>query len=579
MPVFNHYIYNPLLYNPAATGKDSLGNAFINYRNQWTGINNSPTTATITFDSPLFKNRVGLGGTVYLDQTHIVQRVGASLNYAYHIPFSKTIQHRLSLGMAVGFINQRVNINPSELIISDGGTGGAGSDPLLYGVERTANTFDIAFGANYQYKGLNIGFSAPQLAKSALVYKDDADGATYPNGRFRLVRHYYGRVSYEFPFGPTKEYSLMPGLLVRHVSTIPLQVDGNVIIKYKKKAWLGFGYRSGNDNFATAGANVSVGAEMFKVFNFTVTYESLLDRKARSATSGTFEFLLGMKFGGTAKKLRDLERRLMASDERMRIRVDSSIIARRKDDADERRTMRETIKEVVRNEAKNDDRMRTSDRDMKAINTQVEEAQQRLKDVEDRIVNLENKAKNLASGTGANGIDNLPPGTVKPYAASDTLESVYFMSGSDFLTDYSKDKLNKAAATMLNNYDVSRIQVIIYGNSSQEGGSDENLVLSLKRAKAVKEYMFSLGLKTEFIVTIPNGEDKPITPTQENEEQRKLNRRVDILVLKPQFDLELEILKQRQVINTYRYFFVPYDKVQLGYAHQNLISQHLLEEY
>jgi type IX secretion system PorP/SprF family membrane protein len=88
MPVFNHYIYNPLLYNPAATGKDSLGNAFINYRNQWTGINNSPTTATITFDSPLFKNRVGLGGTVYLDQTHIVQRVGASLNYAYHIPFS-----------------------------------------------------------------------------------------------------------------------------------------------------------------------------------------------------------------------------------------------------------------------------------------------------------------------------------------------------------------------------------------------------------------------------------------------------------------------------------------------------------
>src|SRR2546430_13248645 len=75
-PHFSQFFASPLTLNPAFTGKFD-GNLRIagNYRNQWPSINRAYTTATVSIDFPIMKNRIaandtwGLGLMGYTDQS------------------------------------------------------------------------------------------------------------------------------------------------------------------------------------------------------------------------------------------------------------------------------------------------------------------------------------------------------------------------------------------------------------------------------------------------------------------------------------------------------------------------------
>jgi outer membrane protein OmpA-like peptidoglycan-associated protein len=111
------------------------------------------------------------------------------------------------------------------------------------------------------------------------------------------------------------------------------------------------------------------------------------------------------------------------------------------------------------------------------------------------------------------------------------LESIYFAQSSSTLTEYSKAKLTRASQYIYAELDPTTIQIVIYGNASEEGNKEDNMVLSLRRARAVKDYLMSIGITSEFVITVPNGSDRPVTAHQLTEAERMQNRRVDLVIL------------------------------------------------
>ena len=53
LPVLNHYIYNPYLYNPARTGQQDFGTVSIHFKKQWVAMPNSPFTGAVSLESPI----------------------------------------------------------------------------------------------------------------------------------------------------------------------------------------------------------------------------------------------------------------------------------------------------------------------------------------------------------------------------------------------------------------------------------------------------------------------------------------------------------------------------------------------
>jgi len=72
--------------------------------------------------------------------------------------------------------------------------------------------------------------------------------------------------------------------------------------------------------------------------------------------------------------------------------------------------------------------------------------------------------------------------------------------------------------------------VSIEGNCDERGTSEYNLALGERRAKAVKDYLISLGVPSSRIETVSYGTEKPIC-TEHNEECWAKNRRDHFVIL------------------------------------------------
>lgn len=110
---------------------------------------------------------------------------------------------------------------------------------------------------------------------------------------------------------------------------------------------------------------------------------------------------------------------------------------------------------------------------------------------------------------------------------SQAADDVHFKTASAVLTDDSKQVLNGVVTMMKDN---PAYKLRIEGHADNVGSYEDNLVLSKKRADAVKKYLTDQGIAADRISTDAVGEEKP-TSTNETEEGRALNRRVNFLIV------------------------------------------------
>ncbi|MBS1763736.1 MAG: OmpA family protein [Bacteroidetes bacterium] len=108
------------------------------------------------------------------------------------------------------------------------------------------------------------------------------------------------------------------------------------------------------------------------------------------------------------------------------------------------------------------------------------------------------------------------------------LNDILFETDSYRLTDVSKEVINDFAEFLKTN---PKLQVGIYGHTDNSGNAADNLTLSKNRAKAVYDYLISVGIAAGRLTHDGFGQTKPVAANT-SEKGKALNRRTEFVILK-----------------------------------------------
>lgn len=117
------------------------------------------------------------------------------------------------------------------------------------------------------------------------------------------------------------------------------------------------------------------------------------------------------------------------------------------------------------------------------------------------------------------------PAVEKAAPAPLVLQTVNFDYDKYDLTSVSMDILSINAKGLREHPEA---QVLIEGHCDERGTVEYNLALGDKRAKAVKDYLVTLGIDTSRISTITYGKERPLD-TSQNEAAWAKNRRAEFV--------------------------------------------------
>jgi type IX secretion system PorP/SprF family membrane protein len=481
LPVYNLYMLEETLYNPAYVGTDEDVMLSIDFKKHFNQIAGGPVTGWAGFDMPIRHTNIGIGANFYIDNVGAKNNVGGAVSYAYHIPFSKEYVHRLSIGMSAGFFNQRFNF--LEL------TPAQENDPSLNLNNSGATTFDMNVGLNYQWKGLFVGFSVPQVTNGLLRFHEGGN-ADQNTSSSHLRRHYWVNAGYEAAMGKNKNFFLEPSVSMRKVKGLPVQFDGNLMFDWDRQVWVGASYKTANTFEKTASFATVVGFNIKERLDISYAMDFDFDQTERADFGYGHEILLKVRFG---KRFREIEERLDNAEEA--IKRNALEIAANGERIDSLSDEMSNVKDQVNT---NTEGIATNTGDIKEIN--------------ENLTNIFNTVEEMMS---------------KSNVVYKKIGSVYFKVDSDKLTDEAISKLNAFKEQL----STPEGQYFIYlaGNASEEAPNDYNMLLSTRRAASVKKYLESIGVGGH-IFLLSYGEEAPVVDPQKTEAERSQNRRVDIFI-------------------------------------------------
>ncbi len=491
LPVYNTYFLNPFLYNPARAGTDPDGGRInLGFQKQWDRQTNSPMSVYGTWDGRIKSGNMALGATIQHDRaTNKWETTTGSLAYAYHVPLTKDKAHVLAIGLQAG-VNS-INLRPFAAI--DPG------DPLTFGGRSVA--FDMSVGINYHWKGLNVGFSVPQVIGNKAKFKT-VDPTLSSNAVYQ--RQFVGMVSYEAVLGKKKDWTLAPFVMVNFIKkSLPVYLDITLMAKYKQLVWLAVGYNNGGGSKAdgsgknayfspnAAGIHATAGCSIKGLVDINYTFKAPVGNKGNmtfSQLGSTHEVLLSFR------------------------------LKRKTDQSEFEKNKKRTDDEIAKVNQKADDADKKGDKAIAKVDSLGNALNGRISDVEktanDALTTANNNTKEIEKVSAR--LDNI---VYKKFG------SVYFEVDKNELTDEAKaslDAFKSKLGEMKGNY-----FIYLAGNASSEGGTSYNQALSAKRCDAVKRYLEGTGI-SQRVLLLPYGENSWVTDKQSKEADRAQNRRVDI---------------------------------------------------
>ncbi|MFM7857891.1 MAG: OmpA family protein [Flammeovirgaceae bacterium] len=108
------------------------------------------------------------------------------------------------------------------------------------------------------------------------------------------------------------------------------------------------------------------------------------------------------------------------------------------------------------------------------------------------------------------------------------LKNILFSAGTTLLLEESYPELNTVVDFMKRN---PRVEIQLEGHTDNRGDAKKNLMLSQQRVEKIKNYLVANGISARRVKGKGFGDTRPIA-TNDTEEARKLNRRVEFLILK-----------------------------------------------
>ncbi len=298
----SQYMLDGFMFNSAMAGYDGYTAIDLSTRQQWLGINDAPSTTSISFQTrvlkrsyiikskPLKQNkfiparsgRVGLGLNIYSDRNGAFSNTGITMSYAYHIPFPNA---QLSFGVS-GTISQiKVDLNSSDFRITP-------ASDELYLIRQPLYIPDANIGVFYSSRELYAGFSIAELFQSSIKISSNS---IY---NYQLQRHYFILAGYRLNNQANVSYE--PTILIKMTEQLLPQIDFSFKAYFYENYWIGLSYRTANTAIFLIGIRKN---RLYAGYAFDYSFNSI-----QRYTFGTHELNISLKFGDSAKRYRWVNR-------------------------------------------------------------------------------------------------------------------------------------------------------------------------------------------------------------------------------------------------------------------------------
>ncbi|MBL4708480.1 MAG: PorP/SprF family type IX secretion system membrane protein [Flavobacteriales bacterium] len=343
------------------------------------------------------------------------------------------------------------------------------ADEVVTGGDQDGVSFDAEAGVMLNYNKLKVGISSSQLFESGVDY-DLPDGTG--TGTFERVRQFSAYGSYEFEL--SENWKLEPFVLMRNQGVESFQYELNALTTYKDVLYLGAGYRQEAGIIGRVGFQISDQIVAAYAYEFSGT-------GVASYSNGSHEFMLGYRLKKKAKKSEPAVKKELVPKEVVKKAV-------------------EKVEEKVK-----------------------EEIQEVIPPVPPTPLVVEKPKVAPKPPKPEPVIEKQAEAVRKMFK-----EKIVFSFEGNKIPENIKSELDKIAKVLVDN---PKERVRVEGHTSTDGTEAQNQIVSERRAKQVKDYLITKGVKVGQIETKAMLSRELLVPdtTLEN---KKINRRAEIELIK-----------------------------------------------
>jgi len=221
---FTQYMFNGLVINPAYAGADEALSLTFIHRSQWTGMDNAPTTQTLSAHTLIKKKRIGMGLIVVNDRVGVHKNLSALNSYAYHLPVGK--RSFLSMGLQGGIRNIRSDY--ASLMSTT-------TDPAALNAYASRTFFDFGAGIYFRSPRWHVGLSAPEMNTQRFYANDSLTRKSYLSDFLFFTKY---RISV------SDKIDLEPSTMIKNQKGLLPSFDVNLNMIYRSVLTLGLSYRT-----------------------------------------------------------------------------------------------------------------------------------------------------------------------------------------------------------------------------------------------------------------------------------------------------------------------------------------------
>ena len=275
---YSIYWYNMNIINPAFAGAEGKNTFLFTSRQQWTSIDDAPSTLAFSYSSAR-KNNVGLGLSILSDKVFIEQQTFAYVDFSYKLQMSESTLLYLGLKAGGNFYNADPNGLPSTSILPDP-------------AKRQLSQFNpnIGIGGYLKSEKIWLSFSIPRMFNSnrakdlAIVSKD-------------RVHTYLGGGAY---LSLSESMQLKPSIMLRKVNALPVTMDLTGMLSWKSTFDFGISYRTSSSMSIISLINIGS-------FGFGYAYEIPTESSLSQLNLKTHELVLRINLGTDNQKIKEDE--------------------------------------------------------------------------------------------------------------------------------------------------------------------------------------------------------------------------------------------------------------------------------
>jgi type IX secretion system PorP/SprF family membrane protein len=231
LPVYNEYLLNKSLINPAIIGSEPCTWIKATDRHQWIGIKDAPNIQTLSFETSLYNKKAiretdkkihGIGAYIYHDKNGAYNTLGGQVSYAYHFYLSKAKSIKMGLGVAFRIY---------ESSLDESGLHGD-FDPIITGSVTRVIQPDAGGGVFIYNQKFYAGLSFTQLLSSPNMTLNNMNP----------VQHFFLMAG--FLTGSEKDHiRILPSAVIKMNTNADKQIDLNAKVLFGETWWTGLSLR------------------------------------------------------------------------------------------------------------------------------------------------------------------------------------------------------------------------------------------------------------------------------------------------------------------------------------------------